>query len=428
MKIRIVRLFLTLCLSGCLTPVTQEPSLAWDSSFFPLVEGNVWVYRQTSRREEKESEAIRVKTAFPHRDGLWLLQDPDGDPCLLSSDPDGLRVHGEIKPDGKELAFRPPFAYVTRELLTKGQIEEVHLAEDRTINSKSRLLGERDIDLPVLGGKARALVTEFEYQGPDGQKSSVTHHFVRGVGTALRTIHLESKEGHHLLQSDDVLLAARVGGRVFPENDPSLLAKLAYRHAINHREGWGPGFPGFSARVTLIVDQAPIGTYRVNVEAKGEATRITSEKEASADHDSWTRRTIRSMIGHRRGGSSESQDATTEFKLVPSRPGALGIEIVGDEMSSRFEALAGAIRLLSRMDEGGRRFQVDVKDVLWTPRRRSLATRFVTTYYEKDQRPSLVEEVSDEYVEKGSYSLPSRRRVKTGDLVRELRFDEIELK
>jgi hypothetical protein len=410
---------------GCgTTPSGTEP-VTWDPAFFPLEEGSIWVYEETVRRGPRVEQQLRVKTAILHRDGVYALQDAEGDDYLFSSTPQGLCLHGELKPSGKEVSFQPPLEYVSQELLREKERSASHRADGRTIQARAWLVGMRRVTSPATG-KVDALVTGYEYRTEDGKRFAIENSFVRGLGPALRSFRLETKEGQVLFSTELKLVAAFVQGRAYPKDSPDRLAELTFRDAYQHRDVWDDAFPGFTATLVYYVGSRKVGDFPLKVGKSGASVSIEGLKEE--DEDSlWLMRTAKSMAEHRRGKSFEERHANVRFKLLESKGAILAIELVGDAMGSRYEVSGGAVRSVSRLDERGRRFRVETKAVTWTSVATYLPTAFRITYFDAELRPTEEVDVKDEFTEVDSYRIPSRREVRSGDVVREVRIENIRL-
>jgi len=412
---------LALTLSGCSSSPTPL-RVSWAADYFPLADGNVWVYQETLRRGGVEKEQLRVKTALRHREEVFALQDPDSDDYLFASTAEGLFLHGELKPSGKEVAFQPPLEYASPRLFDSGEWRATHEGEGRTIESTARLLGVRKVRVPALAGEQDGVATAFEYVTPDRKRFAVENVFIRGVGPVERSFRLSGEDGKEIFATRHVLIAARVAGRAHP--DSAGLAKLAFRHAFEHRETWSSDFRGFRARVTLAIGGAKIGDFSLHVDGTARILELVIPPEAT-EHGAWVRRTLESMLDHRRRRDFDAQHGRDVFALEPAEGAALGVGIRGDSMGSRYEVLGGVVRSVSRLDERGRRFRIDVRDVTWTPRSRYLATRFEVRFFDESLHVRERLELADEFTQVEEHFLPSRRTVTSGSEVRELRFEEI---
>jgi hypothetical protein len=408
----------TLSLLLGLAFASQETS--WDPEWFPLAEGNLWVYRQTTVQDGKETSQVRLKTARRHANGVFRLDDPDGDDYLFSSDGRGLLLHGEVKPDGAAVAFEPPLGYVTPELLRRGEAVSAHKADDRTIHASAQLLGPRIVDAEAVGQGRPSLATRFEYK-TGSRTFAIENDFVRGVGAVRRRFRLTREDGGVVFESRHELLAARVGGVVHGGEDR--LATLAFEHASAHREVFGPTFPGFVRRVRVTEGKDVVADVRLEVGCDGRILALTPlGNEGRIPR--WAEHEIRSIVGHRRGHSSSGREERPTLKYAAAEGPRVGVLVEGDAMGSKYEVGEGVLWMVSRLEGDRQRFRIDVHEVQWTPRGRYLPKRYEVSYQDKDGSPREKREVWDLYVPLGEDWIPERRTVKTGDRVRTFEFLE----
>lgn len=399
--------------------LSQETS--WDPEWFPLAEGNLWIYRQTMIRDGKETSQVRLKTARRHAEGVFRLDDPDGDDYLFSSDARGLLLHGEIKPEGDKVEFQPPLAYVTPELLRRGEEASAHKAEGRTIEASARVLGPRTVDAEAVGKGRSSLATRFEYK-TGNRIFTIENDFVRRVGPARRQFRLTRQDGAVLFESRHELLAARVGGVVFGGEDR--LAALAFEHATAHREVFGPAFPGFVRRVRVTEGDTLVADVRLEVGPDGRVASL-APLEPRGNMPRWAEHEIRSIVSHRRGRAASERVDVRALKYAPAPGPRVGVVVEGDSMGSRYEVAEGILRTVSRLDEGRRRFRIDVHEVRWTPKGRYLPEYFEVSFLGPEGTVREKREVRDVYAPLGEDWIPARRTVKTEGRVRTYEFLEL---
>jgi len=400
-----------------------DETIEWNPAWFPLAEGDIWVYRQTMLRDGQETQKLRLKTARVERGRVFRLVDVDGDDYLFSSDAQGLLLHGEVKSEAEAVAFDPPLAYVTPDLLRLRMARSTHQAEGRSLQASAQIAGVQPVDATAVGKAQPALVTRFEYQTSGNRTFSIENHFVRGVGAVRRTFKLATDAGRVLFESRHELLAARVGGAVCPPGGENAFAALLFRHAFEHREVFGPSFPGFSCRVRVFEGDSVQAEAALEVGADGRIAALQGKNLPRGAEE-----VIRSIVRHRRGASFEERNRSVVFRLSPAPSGRVGVAVEGDSMGSRYEVSDGVIRQVTRLDEGQRRFRIDVHDVQWTPRGHYLATRFDVTLLENDGTVSEKQGVVDVYEPLGEDWIPRRRTIRKGEIVQTFEFTDVRRK
>ncbi|MFN3485841.1 MAG: DUF3386 family protein, partial [Planctomycetota bacterium] len=139
----------------------------------------------------------------------------------------------------------------------------------------------------------------------------------------------------------------------------------------------------------------------------------------------WAEHEIRSIVSHRRGRARSEREDVRALKYAPAPGPRVGVVVEGDSMGSRYEVAEGILRTVSRLDEGRRRFRIDVHEVRWTPKGRYLPESYEVSFLGPEGTVREKREVRDVYAPLGEDWIPARRTVKMEGRVRTYEFLEL---
>ncbi|MBX7220701.1 MAG: DUF3386 domain-containing protein [Blastocatellia bacterium] len=212
-----------------------------------------------------------------------------------------------------------------------------------------------------------------------------------------------------------------------PAADPEAYALLQSIH--ESRQTWPSEFAGFAANVRLNDNGRSLTGRAEYSPENGVKLKIDGFVEPG---DGWFEDQIRSIFGHRRGGSFAAGDGRFPLTFGPDEGHPLGRMVcLNDQMQSTYRLGDGYIAEVSRT-MGEERFVITVLEVAWNENGKYLPKHFLVTYFNlATQAISKVDAYSDSFTLLDGFWIPTSRRVirtETGSFtVRTIEFQNPQL-
>lgn len=394
------------------TPVTE--TLQYDPAWYPLGEGDVWVFQATRSFGADPMTNTRVKTVTQSSrvPGTMEQLDPEADSYYFTSDADGWRMHGDFKMAEPEhgKVYSPPMAYLNAEVFSRGETSGVHRVTvngqdtGTELHSKATLIGWETISVPAFAEPVKSLKTSFQFELKGSHVFYIENWLVHGVGAVKRTMKVTGADGKERFTAEFELVAGRVGGRILPESNPDSLAVFLFRKAWENRERFPASFTGLSGACDIEIDGKSVGSADVVVSATGRVS-LTPTGNATSEDINVAMPVLAMQFSHRKARVFDEQHGSHKFSIGDFDAQGIPVEVAGDTMGSQYEVSNHHVRVVSRIG-GDTRFDVVVDELTWK-RRRYMPTKFHVVYRDASGKEAYRHHYTVEYQQVGTLWIPS---------------------
>lgn len=171
------------------------------------------------------------------------------------------------------------------------------------------------------------------------------------------------------------------------------------------RSSWDASFPGFSARMSAVVDSKRAqGTVTVT---KGDEVKVTLESGDPEVAD-WATKQLESIVMHRRGNAQDHYDVSFADEDRNHPLGRL-IRFHGGSTHSLYRIDGDVITEVHR-ELGHARFTISVTQIARNPEGKTIPRHFNVSFWDpKTGQLQANEDYQEEWVRIGEYDLPARR-------------------